>query len=224
MKASEIKVICFDYYGTLVDIGNPFGKIENWFSRFLGKEKSSISLQQFNTYFTKQRAKFFYNTHFYTGSEILEKSYVNTCQKFALKPYIDDFKIFASYLFTMPTAYDDAAKTISILKQKYKVCLVTNADNYILWESIKTTGFNFDFIITSEYAQSNKPSARIFEMTMKRANASSNQAVMVGDSLSEDIFGAQMLGINVIWINRENKPCQKGVTEVKQIKEILKLL
>ena len=224
MRNLNIKAVCFDYYGTLVDIGEPFEKIKNWFNDFLNKENSNILINEFYMNFSKQRAKYQFNLEFMTGYKILENSYRNACSKYGLKHHTLEFNEFISYLFSTPCAYGDANQTIRLLKEKYKVGLITNADNQILEQSITNQGFNFDFVITSEDARCNKPQPEIFSMAINHINVASRQTLMIGDSLSEDILGARDVGMNTIWINRENVKNRENVIKVNSIKEILNYL
>lgn len=221
MNGLGIKAICFDYYGTLVDIGQPFDKIKKWFESYILKEKRNLSTDEFNRYFTKQRAKYTYDKNFMTGYEILEKSYIYACGKYGLNPYSMEFKLYIYNLFSTAKAYEDTIDTIDKLRQKYTVGLITNADNDVLKKSIKNQGFQFDFVISSEDAKCNKPHKGIFEYAFKRLKLSPEKLIMVGDSLVDDIFAANSLGIKTIWINRSNSMSYKNTTEIKNIKEIL---
>ncbi|MBI2767946.1 MAG: HAD family hydrolase [Chloroflexi bacterium] len=54
-----------------------------------------------------------------------------------------------------------------------------------------------------------KPHPAIFEFAMKRLNVEPAQTLMVGNSLAEDVAGAQQLGIAAAW--RESAPDADGV-------------
>jgi putative hydrolase of the HAD superfamily len=50
---------------------------------------------------------------------------------------------------------------------------------------------------------------------------------MIGDNFKKDVLGASDLGIKTIWFNHEEKQesyNNKLITEVREFKEILKLL
>lgn len=59
--------------------------------------------------------------------------------------------------------------------------------------------------IVHEDAKSYKLRTELFEMALKETNLNSQEVVPFGDSLSSDIKGAANLGINTIWMNRNNK-------------------
>ncbi len=221
MNGLGIKAICFDYYGTLVDIGQPFVEIRKWFEAIILREKRKISIDEFNMSFTRQRAKYTYDNNFMTGYDLLEKSYINTCGKYGLNSYTMEFNLFISNLFSTAIAYKDAIDTINKLKQKYTLGLITNADNDVLYKSIQNQGFQFDFVISSEDAKFNKPRREIFDYALEKLELLPDKVLMVGDSLVDDIFAAKSLGINTIWINRSNSILYKNTLQIKDLNEIL---
>ncbi|QUI21881.1 HAD family hydrolase [Vallitalea pronyensis] len=224
MKFLGIKAICFDYYNTLVNIGQPFTDIRNWFERFLKSKNDQISVEQFNMCFTKQRAKYICHSDFMTGSSILEESYRRTCEKYNVEHSLHAFNTFVYHLFRSPQAYEDARHTIEQLKDKYMVALITNADNDVLYESMDSQGFAFDYVISSEDARCNKPGKAIFDKALQDMHMQNNELLMVGDSLQEDILGAKQQGINAIWVNRDHDVNAYNVTMVDSLNQMLQFL
>ncbi len=222
MINAEIKAIFFDYYGTLVNVGRPFDKIKQWFEIKLRSHNANVDIDRFNLNFSKQRAKLLYTGFFMTGMQLLTESYKRTCEKFGVAAYIDEFIWEVTYLFTEPIAFQKTAEIIAKLKQRYKIALITNADNNFLYESIKKNSFDFDFIVSSEDACCNKPGYGIFYHAMSVANLPVNQLLMVGDSIAEDIIPAKELGMDVIWLNMEDKPeHDPGVLSIQNLSELL---
>ena len=60
----------------------------------------------------------------------------------------------------------------------------------------------FDFILSSAAFGRRKPGSDIFKQALSYWDIIPDQAVMVGDTLSADILGANWLGIVSIWIRR----------------------
>jgi len=59
-----------------------------------------------------------------------------------------------------------------------------------------------DFLVISEGVGVSKPDPRIFEIALDQASAEPTEAVMVGDSWSNDVLGARAAGIRAVWFNR----------------------
>jgi FMN phosphatase YigB (HAD superfamily) len=53
----------------------------------------------------------------------------------------------------------------------------------------------FDSVTYTQEAGANKPDPTIFQLALKRAGCSPNEAVHVGDSYEKDVLGARRIGI-----------------------------
>lgn len=67
---------------------------------------------------------------------------------------------------------------------------------------------HFDSVLSSEQAQSCKPDPGIFSEALRRAGCEPHEAMFVGDSLQQDIAGANRLGLRsvLIWSDPEREP------------------
>ena len=101
---------------------------------------------------------------------------------------------------------EDTPQTIQQLKsQNYKLGIFSNAgDDKDVQTLVENFGIRpyFDFVLTSAACYYRKPHARAFEIALAQWNISPEEAAMVGDSLEADIFGANNLGMQSIWIKR----------------------
>ncbi len=215
---SLIKAIAVDYYGTLVDVGHPFDSIKRWIKETYAA--SSIDANNIHMAFLKEHVKLQNSNEFCLGQDILMRSYKKACNKYNLPFYRDKFYKLIFHLFTHPPSFPNVQKTIAKLREHYQVLLLTNADNYILYKSIKLQGFEFDFILSSEDLQCNKPDKRLFQRACEMLNVLPEYVLMIGDSLSEDIYGALACGMQAIWINRENLQCEPSILQIRSIGQI----
>lgn len=60
----------------------------------------------------------------------------------------------------------------------------------------------FDTVTISSLARAVKPSSRIFQAALSKHMAEPEEALHIGDSLTEDVQGASNAGMPVIWVNR----------------------
>jgi putative hydrolase of the HAD superfamily len=67
---------------------------------------------------------------------------------------------------------------------------------------------HFDWLLSSEEAGSCKPDARIFAEALRRAGCAPDQALFVGDSLPQDVAGANRAGLRsvLIWHRHDREP------------------
>ncbi len=63
-----------------------------------------------------------------------------------------------------------------------------------------------DYLIISEAVGAEKPSREIFHAALRAARARPHEAVMVGDSWTNDVLGARGAGIRPVWFNRFGRP------------------
>ncbi len=66
----------------------------------------------------------------------------------------------------------------------------------------------FDSLLSSEQARSCKPDLVIFEEALRRAGCAPEEALFVGDSLQQDIAGANRMGLQsvLIWSDADREP------------------
>jgi len=95
------------------------------------------------------------------------------------------------------------------IKPHARIAVVTNntvAEQVEKLAAFGMTGF-VDELITSEEFGKAKPDASIFRHALERVGATAAEAVMVGDSWTNDVAGATAIGIRAIWLNRTGARC-----------------
>jgi putative hydrolase of the HAD superfamily len=91
-----------------------------------------------------------------------------------------------------------AADTIASLHRVgIAVVIVTNSDGHGE-ENLRDSGFGHVPVIDSTVVGAAKPDPRIFEIALARAGATPAETVHVGDTLVNDVVGAQAAGITPI--------------------------
>jgi putative hydrolase of the HAD superfamily len=88
---------------------------------------------------------------------------------------------------------------------------------------------HFHSVLSSEFAQSCKPDPGIFSEALRRAECAPHEALFVGDSLQQDIAGANRLGLRsvLIWSDPEREPTigeHQPKHVIRRIPELLQLL
>jgi len=101
--------------------------------------------------------------------------------------------------------FEDALPVLDELRRaQLKIGLVSNGIRD-LTAFVAHHRLDVDAIVDSRSHGRVKPHPTIFEAALERLGASPGEAVMVGDSLEEDIEGAKALGMRAILIDRENR-------------------
>ena len=123
------------------------------------------------------------------------------------------------------TLFSDVEDSLTNLREVYRLALVTNGAPDLQHEKIQGTNLArfFDAILISGEMGVGKPDCRIFKLALEALTALSSETVMVGDSLTRDILGAQRAGLKGIWLNRSENGAANQVTPDVQITSLHQL-
>lgn len=105
------------------------------------------------------------------------------------------------------------------------LCVVTNG----LIELQKPRVLNgkvgkfISYVIVSEEVKAHKPSPLIFRALLDRLSLTSNDVVMIGDSLAKDIQGAQNAGIKTIWYNPKRAENETNIIPDFEVNDLLQI-
>lgn len=108
-------------------------------------------------------------------------------------------EIYFSHRFGVIELYDDTLVTLAALAGRVRVGLISNGNNYPARFGLADT---FDFVLFSEECGFAKPDPRIYREALRRGGCTPGEAIHVGDSLINDVQGAQAAGIYAVWLNR----------------------
>ena len=134
--------------------------------------------------------------------------------------YIEKFFVNGEIKNEVHNALIPTIKSISELKKKYKLGIITNVDKTVTSDSIhklleETNLLRFFNVITvSSEVNYEKPDKKIFELTLKKLNVEFYETIMVGDRIPFDILGGNMIGMKTVFIKSNNN--QDEVTNEKE--------
>lgn len=95
-----------------------------------------------------------------------------------------------------------ARRTLLRLKKEgYVLGIITDGDPVKQWEKILRLELDeyFDHVFISDELGVKKPHPKIFQKALQKANLKAEEAVMVGDRLYSDIYGAKRVGMTTVW-------------------------
>ncbi len=229
MNASPIQHILFDLGGTLMHARGDWTTVYARADQLLTDNLREYDIVLDNHIFRarlheyyRQREKDFQETtyHFVLRELLKELGYAEVAESI-LRSALD-----AMYSITQTNwqLEQDAFAAIQSLKSKnFQLGIFSNAgDDKDVQELVESFGIRpyFDFVLTSAACYYRKPHPRSFEIALAQWNIEPEEAVMVGDSLSADIFGAQNLNMQTIWLTRR---AQCTEDEKQRIKPTLSL-
>jgi len=211
MAATVIKHILFDLGGTLMHARGDWAPVHTRADQALVDKLRACDLQISASQF-RQRLHEYYQqrdkdlqetTYHFVLRELLKELSTVEVSEADIRSALD-----AMYAITQTNwqIESDTANMLRDLKANaYRAGIFSNAgDDKDVQELIEGFGVRsyFDFVLTSAACFYRKPHSRAFEIALAQWNINPEEAVMVGDSLEADIFGAKRLGMKTIWITR----------------------
>ena len=148
-----------------------------------------------------------------TRQDIFEIRFKNVLTELGLNEHVhkakDIEKDFRAELFVLAETVDGAKDLLAYLSRKYKIYAASNAIHDQQINRLKLAGLYeyFSGVFVSEEIGFNKPTKEFFNACFKKANATAENSVMIGDSLTADIIGAKNVGMKTVWYNH-NKVCR----------------
>ena len=101
--------------------------------------------------------------------------------------------------------YEEVPAALRMLKNKYKIFIGSNTDNYVLDAVMKKNNITADKIYTSENLKCYKPNPEFYLMILRDNNLSPENVIFIGDSIEDDILGPRNVGMKTILIDRARR-------------------
>lgn len=126
---------------------------------------------------------------------------------------------------------DDAYEVCAQLKNSKKQYAVTNGTVVAQNKKLDKTGLRelFDEIFISDEVGYEKPDVRFFQYAFDKISGFNlEEAIMIGDSLSSDMIGANHAGIDCCWFNPKGNSNESASIqinyEIKKLRELLEFV
>jgi putative hydrolase of the HAD superfamily len=206
-----LKVVGFDYFGTLVDAKANIN--DCFYSMFKHLETCGISLD-YNDFLDSYQT----SVRRYRKIRNQELREVNNCiwlrdtlknmgyQKEKSDPVI--VSTVKTYFNAWNlTIFPDVSNVLERISQKYKTALVSNfTDTSFLKKTLYDFGIKkyLDTVITSDQIGWRKPHQKIFEFFLNHMMVQPEEAVFIGDNLEADVKGSKEAGIISVLLKRKD--------------------
>ena len=116
---------------------------------------------------------------------------------------------------------------LDYLKPKYHLHLITNGFQEVQDTKLSLSGMKpyFETLTVSEEVGVKKPNPEIFHYALRKANATAEESLVIGDEIAVDIDGARAAGIDQIFFNPKGEKVEGERTfEVYNLLEIKSIL
>lgn len=127
-----------------------------------------------------------------------------------------------------------AVEILTQLKKKYKLAIISNVMSTTTVESVhevlrkaELLDF-FDEIIVSSEVGFNKPAEQIFTYALERLKVEPEEAIIVGNTISTDIFGGNRIGMKTVLLQcgqeYQRSQWEKPTHTIQSLRELLKIV
>ena len=230
------KAIVFDVYNTLFDNGH-----QVWARTFqaLCREQGILVAPEelyqrwraLDQEFRKQRVNLeapYKSPPFRPYRDIWLECFVKVFQELHLEadPARANARVLADLARRPP--YSESLPVVTQLHALHKTAIVSNADHSFLSPLLESTTLPLDAVISSETVGAYKPHPRPFQRVLEVLEVAPHEAVFVGDTLYDDILGAQRAGMRTVLVNWSGAPVDTALVrpdhQVDNLTQLLDLL
>ena len=127
------------------------------------------------------------------------------------------YQLYMDARFTGTRPYPDVPVGLRDLRNRYRIGMISNGNSYPERCGLPNT---FDFTVFAAECGFRKPDSRIFEFALSRIDCEPQEVLHVGDSLKDDVFGANNSGLRSVWLNREHLSNETDIIPDLEIRDI----
>ncbi|MEK6345838.1 MAG: haloacid dehalogenase type II [Burkholderia sp.] len=216
----EPKYITFDCYGTLTNF-----RMADTARELYGAQLDARKMDEFVEFFRGFRLDEVLGA-WKPFRDVVVNSVRRTCERTGV-PFDEAtaLKIYEA----VPTwgPHPDVPEGLSRLASKYKLVILSNADDAQIGSNVAKLGAPFHKVFTAEQAQSYKPRRQGFEYMMVQLDCNPEDVLHVSSSFRYDLMTAYDMGIkHKAFINRGHEPLTPyyQVNEMKGIVQLAEAL
>ncbi|MDI3497038.1 HAD-IIIA family hydrolase [Archaeoglobus sp.] len=188
-KKTEIKAVIFDLDNTLLDFVEAKIKACKAVIERIGKGNSEELLNYF------LRGKHGFESH----ENIAD--YLINLDVYSDELYRECCEIYEKAKLENVRVYDGIKDVLETLKRKYRLAVVTDAENGHALSRLEKAGLKsfFDVIVSADMTGKRKPEPDSILLALERLGVEPEEAAIVGDSLRRDIEAGKRLGMLTIY-------------------------
>lgn len=118
--------------------------------------------------------------------------------------------------------YDETILALERLSKAGVEAIVVSNHVWRLPEIVKALGAGalVAGVVSSARVGARKPHPLIYQHALRLTSARPDEVVMVGDSLTADVAGAERVGIHGVYFNRRGRPAPEGVPAIRTLLDI----
>lgn len=199
------KILIFDAYGTLLSTGN--GSLDA-VQKILALQPEKIDAEMFYRDWKRYHREGIdccNNAEFVSEQNLFIHDLKQLYLQYQIsRPYEQDVEYMLSSLYGRKV-FPETKEVVAKLREKYRVVIGSTTDTEPLLENLEDNCLQVNAVYTSEMIQKYKPAREFYQYILQQENCDVSEAVFIGDSLKDDVYGPQKIGMSTILIDRMNK-------------------
>jgi 2-haloalkanoic acid dehalogenase type II len=199
-----IRAILLDFYGTLVDLNDDVRSagFDVLASKLDLPLRPGELFSQYTELISRENETTSGDVRFATYRDSWVEAGDHLLGRYGLPGAGQQFAEAYAELHANAIGFPDVHRALDVLRHRFCVAVVANADRDFLADCLSSNGLEFDVVVDSQSMRCYKPESRIFHEACHRLSVEPGRCAMVGDTPGTDISGARRVGMPAVWINR----------------------
>ena len=193
--------LSFDCYGTLIDWETGIAQAVASVFNSHGVDKTQAEILAL---FADSEPKVQTSGEFLGYRRVLAGVMEMMASQVGLTLYSSESDSLADSLHRWPV-FPDATDSLKRLESRYRLAIISNVDDDLFSRSAQALGVKFDEVVISQQARSYKPDLQIFHLARERMGVENANWLHIGESLYHDIGPANLLGVDSVWVKRQDR-------------------
>lgn len=212
-----IKAILFDFDGTLSDRYGAAYEMYRWYLKQMMPEEDENSL----SFEAKVQQCLIYDEYgTIDRGHVLEQIKKKWVKDLDIEKWKD---VWYSNFFRYQRLMPDCENVLNLLKEKYKLGIITNGPETSQMAKVKALGMDvfFPVVVVGGAFGKQKPDVSIYQYTAQQLGVKPEECVFIGDTFSTDIYGALSAGMQAVMMCHDRRfVSQMDIQVVTDWKEI----
>lgn len=201
-----IRAVTLDFYGTLVT----HGTCEQIYAQ---SAAGAVSVDVFRRRFDEEMIAYFdwlTDRHLHDLDEfptirvIYRNVYRKLFAEFGIDKNVENATAMLMDHVARPDLFPETMYAVGRLRERFDLCLVTDADEDMIATALEHTRIEFDHVVISETYRHYKSSkdSPLFQHALARLGTRPEETIHIGDRIT-DVLGAKWNGLSVIHVKRD---------------------
>lgn len=194
---SELDVLTFDCYGTLVDWER--GILRALRPVLVSHGVSASDREVLELYAEIEPA--LQEGEYRPYRDVLIDVVRRVGERCGFEPHVDEERVLVDSIGSWPP-FSDSVDALRRLKTRYRLGIISNVDGALFERTAERLQVPLDYVVTAERAGAYKPDPRPFEVAVEVMGTTRERMLHVAQSLFHDIVPAKDLELSCVWVNR----------------------